>query len=98
LAIGNLKDFGLTLSISRAIGRYDYAGTTTKVFYADATGQGSSGTPIFDANTGVLIAIEQMGLDGVWAGGAPITTVREAVRRNLAGLGLLPAQPKEPTR
>jgi hypothetical protein len=69
------------------------------VFYADAIGQGSSGTPIFDADTGVLIAIEQMGLDGVWAGGVPITTVREAVRRDLAGSGLLPTlQPKKPSK
>lgn len=87
LSIGYVSQHGLTLGISRALGRNDGDGPITKVFYRDASGKGGSGTPVFDADTGVLVALEQMGDDtyNTWAGGVPITAVREAVRQSFDG-------------
>ena len=79
---------GLTFAISRAVGRLDHAGGPLRIFYTDATGRGSSGTPVFDASSGVLVAIEQLDFVGL-VSGVLMTAVREAIRRGLAGLPTL---------
>jgi hypothetical protein len=93
LSISYVHNLGLTLSLSSATGKFMYGGVATKVFYTDASGQGSSGAPVFDANTGVLVAFEQVGQDGKWAGGVPILTVREAIRHSMEGKIFLPSPP-----
>ena len=69
----------LTMSIMRSTGILEQNGRTFKVFYTDASGLGSSGAPVFDANTGELVALEQVGLDG-WAGGAAVNAIKLAIQ------------------
>ena len=84
----------LTLSLANALGRAkgqdDTYFTDDKIIFTDSTTIGSSGSPVFDATDGRLVAIMQFGttLDGpaeggfAFSGGVTLAQVRQAILRD----------------
>jgi tetratricopeptide (TPR) repeat protein/S1-C subfamily serine protease len=78
----------LALSLANGLGRNDQG----KIIFTDSTTQGSSGSPVFDANDGKLVAIVQFGSVSTdpppkdalrFSGGVSLTEVKKDIRETL---------------
>ena len=79
----------LTLSLANALGRTPGVFQTDRIVFTDSTTDGASGSPVFDANDGRLIAIVQVGsgrsrdtAGGLsYSGGIAINALKRAIKR-----------------
>ena len=76
----------LALSLSNALGRYQY--DDNNILFTDSTTLGSSGSPVFDAESGALVAVVQIGSDQskpledglAYSGGIALSALKRAIR------------------
>jgi tetratricopeptide (TPR) repeat protein len=82
------RAFGLALSLANGLGRNDQG----KIIFTNSTTSGSSGSPVFDAQDGKLVAIVQFGSSSTnptpkdalsFSGGVSLTEVRKDIRETL---------------
>ncbi len=94
VGIGGHLGTNLGLFVSKAFGRIDINQTTARIFYTDASANGSAGAPIFDINSATVIGVELSSSPGIAAdgnasdeltfvGAVPISHVRFVVRKQL---------------